>query len=558
MRLAKGFILMGQIVLDCGSRRSMNTADSGRFTYTYDAGQQNRRVLNPFGERTTFAYDASGRLTTRRLSNGTRTSYSYDAASRRTSVDNLTSGGAAIAKFTYQHDARGNPTSMLESSGDRVTWTYDATSQLLSECRSGTSSYASTFTYDPVGNRTMKNANSVRTTSIYDAANQLRYSQAAAGRTTFQYDAAGNQQIEQPAIGNRTTTTWNYESQPSQYQLPDASRVTLSYNADNRRILKQSSTGTTKFVWDPVLDAYQSELDASNVIQAIYTQPPVQFGQIISQRRGTTSHWYHPDSLGTTRALSDSAQATSDTYLVDAWGNPISSTGSTINSFRWVGNVGYYFDQESGLYYIRARVYQPTIARWISADPLFYALARSGMISISSRDPIGYFSGANQYVFLEDGPVDKVDPSGLKFSYTIHHWTMKQIDAREPGALAATIPILRIVGQDDIREWRETPCCWCAKVFKTREFDFVLETFLPTDGLGTKYTANGWFEIAAHEMRRYKSYKLGYDKYLDPAPAIAKKCGTICFPARWGRKRPITEIRQLGFYFGKGVIPKLH
>ena len=243
----------------------MNTADSGRFTYTYDAAQQNTEVLNPFGERTTLAYDAAGRQTVRRLSNGTRTSFSYDAASRRTQVDNLTSAGAAIAKFTYQHDARGNPTSMLESSGDRVTWTYDAASQLLSECRSGPSSYANTFTYDTVGNRTVKNSNSVRTTSIYDAANQLRYSQAAAGRTTFQYDAAGNQQIEQPAIGNRTTTTWNYESQPSQYQLPDASRVTLSYNADNRRILKQSSTGTTKFVWDPVLDAYQSELDASNV-----------------------------------------------------------------------------------------------------------------------------------------------------------------------------------------------------------------------------------------------------------------------------------------------------
>ena len=35
----------------------MNTADSGRFTYTYDAGQQNSSVLNPFGERTTFVYD---------------------------------------------------------------------------------------------------------------------------------------------------------------------------------------------------------------------------------------------------------------------------------------------------------------------------------------------------------------------------------------------------------------------------------------------------------------------------------------------------------------------
>ena len=208
--------------------------------------------------------------------------------------------------------------------------------------------------------------------------------------TTFQYDAAGNQQIEQPATGNRTTTTWTFENQPSHFQLPDASRVTLSYNADNRRISKQTSTDTIKFIWELVFDAYQSELDASNVTQAIFTQPPDQYGQIISQHRGSTSHWYHPDSLGTTRALTDSSQVISDSYLVDAWGNPLSSTGSTLNPFRWVGNVGYYFDQETNLYYIRARSYQPTTARWTSVDPLFYLLARSGMFGLTSRDPIGY------------------------------------------------------------------------------------------------------------------------------------------------------------------------
>jgi hypothetical protein len=129
------------------------------------------------------------------------------------------------------------------------------------------------------------------------------------------------------------------------------------------------------------------------------------------------------------------------------------------------------------------------------------------------------------------GPLDRTDPSGLKFTFTIQHLTMKQIEARQPGALAATIPNLRILGKDDIRVSRPTPCCWCAKVYETRYFDFVLETLLPTDGLGVKYNSNGWFELAGHEMRRYKSYKLGYDKYLDPAPAIAKKCGTICFQA---------------------------
>jgi YD repeat-containing protein len=46
----------------------------------------------------------------------------------------------------------------------------------------------------------------------------------------------GNQQIEIPAAGNRTTTTWNYENQPTAYRLPSGSRVTMLYNGDNRRV----------------------------------------------------------------------------------------------------------------------------------------------------------------------------------------------------------------------------------------------------------------------------------------------------------------------------------
>jgi YD repeat-containing protein len=39
--------------------------------------------------------------------------------------------------------------------------------------------------------------------------------------------------------GNRTTTTWNYENQPTLYRLPSGGRVTMAYNGDNRRVLKQ-------------------------------------------------------------------------------------------------------------------------------------------------------------------------------------------------------------------------------------------------------------------------------------------------------------------------------
>jgi len=395
-----------------GNRRSLDAPDSGRFSYVYDAADQISSVLNPFSELTTFSYDIAGRRTVQRYSNGTRASIIYDTANNVTQFHNRTSTGTAITTNDYKYDNVGNRTGMLEASGDRLTWTYDNGDQLKSERRSGASGYANTFTYDGVGNRTLKNAGATRTTFSYDIADQLVYSQSVAGRTSYVYDNAGNQQIERPPTGSRTTTVWDNENRPTLYRLPDTTLVTMSYNGNNRRVTKQSATETVKFVWDPAADAYLAEFNGSNVLQATYSQEPVQFGRAISQRRSTTSSWYHTDALGSTQALSNSSQVTSDTYLYDAWGNPITSTGTTVNPFRWVGNVGYYFDSDTGLYYIRARTYQPTIARWTSADPLFYILAKAGALGSFTRDPIGYRDSLLLYGYIGNMPLDLTDPSG--------------------------------------------------------------------------------------------------------------------------------------------------
>ena len=71
-----------------------------------------------------------------------------------------------------------------------------------------------------------------------------------------------------------------------------------SYNSDSRRVTKQTPTSSVKFVWDPVTDAYLTELDGSNILLATYTQEPIQFGRLVSQRRSSISSWYHTDALG--------------------------------------------------------------------------------------------------------------------------------------------------------------------------------------------------------------------------------------------------------------------
>ena len=363
----------------------------------YDANNQLTRITNTGSVLTTFAYNAAGQRTELRPGNGTRTSYSYDAAGQTTQIVHRKSNGTSLLQLDYRYDNAGNRQVMIEDSGTaRVTWIYDDQNQLLGENRTGTNAYRNTFTYDSAGNRTLKNAGGTRTTSSYDAANQLTYAQAAAGRTTYVFDPAGNQQLELTPAGARTSTTWNYENQPSLYQLSSGSRVTMSYNADNRRTQKQTAASTsTKYIWEPTTDAYFSELNNANTNQKIYTFEPVQYGNLISQRV-TANSYIHADALGSTRAISSTGTTVSDTFLYDAWGTEVARTGTTaIVPFRWVGGVGYYYDTETGLVYVRARMYQPTTSRWYSVDLLDY-----------------YLSNYHLYVPIGNSPITLIDPTG--------------------------------------------------------------------------------------------------------------------------------------------------
>jgi len=292
-------------------------------------------LLNPQGDRTTFAYDAAGRRTVNRLANGSRASFTYDNVDQITLLSNLKSDQSVISSFDYKYDAVGNRSRLVESNGDRLTWTYDATYQLTAERRSGANAYATTYAYDAAGNRTLKNQNTARTTSTYDAANQLTTSVDGSGRTTYTFDAAGNQQKVKEATGNITTYSWDYENRNSRVHLPSAQITTMAYQPEGLRVKKDTATSTTKFIWDG--ETYLTETDGADATAAVYTNEPQQYGNLISQRRGSTSSFYHFEALGTTRSLSASNGATSDTYLLDAFGNSVASTGTTVNPFRFVG-----------------------------------------------------------------------------------------------------------------------------------------------------------------------------------------------------------------------------
>lgn len=79
-----------------------------------------------------------------------------------------------------------------------------------------------------------------------------------------------------------------------------------------------------------------------------------------------TLSFYGYDGSGNVRQLTNSAGAVTDSYEYDAFGNLLNSTGTTPNVYMYRGEQ---FDSDLGLYYLRARYYNPITGRFMSRDP---------------------------------------------------------------------------------------------------------------------------------------------------------------------------------------------
>jgi len=352
---------------DNASRReAMVDPDSGRTTYSFDNASRLTSLLNPFSERTTWAYDAAGRATTITLANGTRTTMGYDDASQVTLIRHSKSDDTQVAKYEYSYNDVGVRTSVLEGNSDRVTWSYDNAWRLTREQRSGDNAYDITYSYDSVGSRATKLSGGVTTTYSYNAGDAVTGADAGGTLTTYSWDDAGNNTVVN-ANGTLTTYTWDGENRLATIQTASGT-ITLSYDAGGLRRARQDASTTRKFIWD--LQSLLLETDGDGATVAQYTGALDTYGPLVSQRRSSTSRFYHPSVLGTIETLTGADAATTDTYILDAWGVQHASTGSTPNPFRYIGALGYYTEPDLALAYVRARWLRPATGSWLSVDPV--------------------------------------------------------------------------------------------------------------------------------------------------------------------------------------------
>ncbi len=437
-----------------GLRTSLTNGVSTSY-FEYDAVGRMKRVIdgsseiNAYGNQAygttlyggsgnlagaSYDYDATHKLTSKIQANSAQTSYVYDGAGRLTGQHSLSQSGETLADFVYSYDAGSRIVRVERENDTAVYYTYDDADRLTGETwtENGTETYAFSYDYDAVGNRTYENNNGTETYFTYDAANEMTqaYNATDDSTTSYSYDAMGNCLSIADADGT-TYFTYNDANLVKSITYPDSTANYFSYDALMRRDSIIDSTGTTYLQWDANGLNLLAERDASGSIVAEYTHgysPVSGIGTMVAAKKvvnGTTYYQYPQyDHRGTVVGLTDKTGAVIASYEYNAFGEPLVAEESTDvqaagNRFRYQSNWMTLGDSDDRFYISAARVYDAKLGRFLQRDPL------PGVKVLKSlgRYENSFFAGElsknnnagdlNLYVYSSNSTSMKLDPYGL-------------------------------------------------------------------------------------------------------------------------------------------------
>ena len=379
---------------DKSNRLTKVSTAFGDTSYQYDTLDRITRVVDRNGYATVYEYDANGNRTAVKYANGLTVSYEYDKLNRLICEETIDSDSNVVVKYVYTLGASGERLKVEEL--DRtVEYTYDELYRLTSETiTKGKTNTTYAYEYDNVSNRTLKNVDGVETVYTYNSLNQL----VSENNTTYEYDNAGNL-VRVIGAGKTALYVYNADNKLVKANVQQGNNVvveTYTYDyAGNRTSKTTTINNHVEKVYylndNSSLTNVLVEYSANGDEICYYTVG----ADLVSQEVDGKVFTYLYDGHGTVRALANENGKITDTYTYDAFGNLISSTGSTANNYRYCGEQ---FDSTTGLYYLRARYMDTNTGRFISQD------SYAG----STADPISL----HKYLYANSNPVMYSDPSG--------------------------------------------------------------------------------------------------------------------------------------------------
>jgi RHS repeat-associated protein len=388
---------------DVSSNRTSLTIPSGTTSYTFDELNRLKTVTDSDSGVGSYSYDDAGNRATVAYPNGTVASYTYNDLNRLTNLANKKSDNSVISSYGYTLGASGNRTNVLEQDGRTVGYNYDdlyrLTAENIVDPAHGNRSIG--YIYDNVGNRQTKTdvtaASTATTNYVYDDNDRLLSestvdSVTGTSSTAYGYDNNGSTLSKLDSTGT-TNYSYDFESRLTHVDAPGKT-IDYQYDSDGNRTWSKVNGVVTNHLVDTNRDYAQvlEERDGVGNLVVRYT-----YGDdLISQKRGSAVSYYHYDGQMSTRVLTDAAQAITDAYTYDAFGVLLRSSSSTANEYLYTGEQ---LDANTGFYYLRARYYNQAAGRFESMD--------SAQVLI--KEPMTI----HRYLYVQNMPLDRTDPSGL-------------------------------------------------------------------------------------------------------------------------------------------------